>query len=159
MSVPVGQSRAQPLHDRHRSSASCTSALRQPSVTSVPLIISCRMRARPRVESFSARVACQLGHITPDSDAETHLPTPVQRCTSSTKPGSARNSAERRTCGARRSASTAAGSTRTPGFSNPCGSKICLMAPNSAMASGEYIAASSSERARPSPCSPDSDPP
>ena len=57
MSTPVGQSDAQPLQDRQRSSASCTSSERHPSVTSVPLTISWSTRARPRVESFSSRVA------------------------------------------------------------------------------------------------------
>ena len=83
MSIPVGQSDRQPLHDRHRSSASCTSGERQPPVTVVPLTISCNTRARPRVESFSSRVARYDGHITPPVAALSarHLPTPVQRCT------------------------------------------------------------------------------
>ena len=57
MSMPVGQSLAQPLHDRHRSSASWTSGERHPSVIVEPLSISCSARARPRVESFSSPVA------------------------------------------------------------------------------------------------------
>ena len=83
MSVPVGQSLVQPLHDRHRSSASCTSGDRQPPLTSRPSIISCSTRARPRVESFSLRVAWNDGHMTPLEPwlSARHLPTPVQRCT------------------------------------------------------------------------------
>ena len=57
MSTPVGQSDAHPLQDRHRSRASWTSGERQPPRMAVPLIISCSTRARPRVESFSSRVA------------------------------------------------------------------------------------------------------
>ena len=56
MSTPAGQSDEQPLHDRHSSSDSATSAERKP-LTSVPFASSCRTRARPRVESFSSRVA------------------------------------------------------------------------------------------------------
>ena len=56
MSTPAGQSAAQPLHARHNSSACATSAEPKP-LTSVPFASSCRTRARPRVESFSSRVA------------------------------------------------------------------------------------------------------
>src|ERR1035438_2814970 len=55
MSTPAGQSDAQPLQDRHRSSASATAADRKPW-TRVPFASSCSTRARPRVESFSSRV-------------------------------------------------------------------------------------------------------
>ena len=64
MSMPVGQSRAQPLQDRQRSSACSTAGSSQPSTTS-PSTISWSTRARPRVESFSSRVATYDGHITP----------------------------------------------------------------------------------------------
>ena len=56
MSTPVGQSDAQPLQARQRSSASATAGSANPW-TSVPSIASCSTRARPRVESFSSRVA------------------------------------------------------------------------------------------------------
>ena len=64
MSTPVGQSREQPLHDRHRSSASCTSGARQPLTGPPGASISCSTRARPRVVSFSSRVAAHDGHMT-----------------------------------------------------------------------------------------------
>ena len=82
MSTPVGQSDAQPLQARQRSSASATAGSANPC-TSDPSIASCSTRERPRVESFSSRVARYDGHITPLVDGATHLPTPVQRCTAS----------------------------------------------------------------------------
>ena len=52
---------------------------------SVPVATSWSTRARPRVESFSSRVARYDGHITPPDAvlSAMHLPTPVQRCTAS----------------------------------------------------------------------------
>src|SRR5271166_687460 len=88
MSTPAGQSDEQPLQDKHRSSDSATSAERK-SLTSVPFASSCSTRERPRVESFSSRVARYDGHITPPPTSPApftvvsarHLPTPTQRCT------------------------------------------------------------------------------
>ncbi|CPU64600.1 Uncharacterised protein [Mycobacteroides abscessus] len=62
-------------------------------------------------------------------------------------------------CGRRRSSSTALGRTTTPGFMTSCGSNSALNRSMSAIASGLYMTGSSSERARPSPCSPESEPP
>ena len=73
MSTPTGQSRLQPLHDRHRSSASATSGARHPALITSPFAISNSSRARPRVECCSSPVARKLGHITPP-DAVTHPP-------------------------------------------------------------------------------------
>ena len=159
--MPVGQSRAQPLQDRQRSSAACTSGERQPWVISDPLTISCSARARPRVESFSSRVAWKLGHITPPDTVEfaRHLPTPEHWCTASTNSASVLDSGDRLAATMRRFASTGSGSTSTPGFSRPLGSKMALTAPKSRRASAEYMWGSSAERARPSPCSPDIEPP
>ena len=87
MSTPVGQSREQPLQDRQRSSASCTSGERQSRTGPPGASISCSTRARPRVVSFSSRVAPHDGHMTPpeaDRSAR-HLPTPVQRWTAAAK--------------------------------------------------------------------------
>src|ERR1035438_9926590 len=82
MSTPAGQSDEQPLQDRHRSSASATSAERKPLIR-VPFASSCSTRDRPRVESFSSLVARKDGHITPSLAlvSARHLPTPTQRCT------------------------------------------------------------------------------
>ena len=82
MSTPVGQSDAQPLQARQRSSASARRG-RRARCTSEPSSASWSTRARPRVESFSSRVARYDGHITPLVVGATHLPTPVQRCTAS----------------------------------------------------------------------------
>ena len=57
MSTPAGHSAEQALQDRHRSRASRTSGARQPPLTTLPLTISWRIRARPLVESFSSLVA------------------------------------------------------------------------------------------------------
>ena len=95
------------------------------------------------------------GHMTPVPGPARQAPTPVQRCTS--VPKSAITGSVTRD--ARSEASRGAGATRTPGLSRLSGSKMCLTEPISAMAWGEYIRPSSSLRARPSPCSPDIDPP
>src|SRR5450755_3309167 len=169
MSTPAGHSEEQALQDRHRSRASRTSGARQPPVTRVPLTISCSTRARPRVESFSSLVAWYDGHITRVVPAvlATHLPTPEQRCTAAEKLASwpvprdpaVAGPAVRYSWAARTSASRGRGRTPTPGLSTPAGLKTSLTRPNRAIAAGEYITGSSSLRARPSPCSPDSDPP
>ena len=86
MSTPAGQSDEQPLQDRHRSSDSATSAERK-SLTRLPFASSCSTRARPRVESFSSRVARYDGHMTPPPPVVSarHLPTPTQRCTAAVR--------------------------------------------------------------------------
>ena len=84
MSTPAGHSDAQALHDRHRSSDSSTSGDRQPA-TRDPFASSCRILARPRVESFSSLVARYEGHMTPGTEVARHFPTPVHRCTASVK--------------------------------------------------------------------------
>ena len=82
MSTPVGQSEAQPLQARQRSSASWTSGEARPP-TRQPLTASWSTRLRPLVVSFSSRVASQDGHITPPAPvlSATQRPIPVQRCT------------------------------------------------------------------------------
>ena len=59
----------------------------------------------------------------------------------------------------RRSVSMRAGWTMTPGFSRPSGSHAALSSANAPMSCGPYIRSRNSERDRPSPCSPESDPP
>ena len=49
-------------------------------------------------------------------------------------------------------------SRRPPGASRPEGSQVCTKRSNAPSISGEYMSGSSSDRARPSPCSPDSEP-
>ena len=83
MSTPVGQSDAQPLQARHRSSASATAGSANPC-TSDPSIASWSTRERPAggvllVAGGEVRRAHHAGWST----AATHLPTPVQRCTAS----------------------------------------------------------------------------
>ena len=93
-----------------------------------------------------------------------HLPTPTQRCTAAVKsPPSSRNENPRPgidlAWGLRRAEVIGAGSTNTPGFSRLSGSNSPLNCSNSSMASEEYMCGSSAPRARPSPCSPEIDPP
>src|SRR5579871_3634456 len=68
MSTPVGHSRLHPLHDTHRSSAAATSSEARPAPPSWPDTASLSVLARPRVRSFSLRVARKDGHIVPASN-------------------------------------------------------------------------------------------
>ncbi len=167
MSTPTGQSLRQPLQPRHRSSASATSAERQPSRRISPASISCSSRARPRVECCSSFVTRYDGHITPGppgppASSDRHFATPTHRATSRAKPPSTPAPAPAPAPGStanRRFSSSRAGRTSIPGFIPPRGSHTSLYAPNRSITRGPYILGSSSARACPSPCSPDSDPP
>ena len=88
-----------------------------------------------------------------------HLPTPVHWCTAREKSGSAMRRGAAIVAGTRRDSSVGSGSTITPGFMTLSGSKTFLTLPNSPMVRCEYMSGSSSLRARPSPCSPDIEPP
>src|SRR5690348_30842 len=83
MSTLTGQSPLQPLHERHRSSASFTLSSRQRFLTTSPFSISHSKCARPRVVCFSSCVTMKLGHIvwfSGSSDfSRRHLPTPTHR--------------------------------------------------------------------------------
>lgn len=166
MSTPTGQSDLQPLQDRHRSSDSATSSDCQPSVMISPFAISNSSRARPRVECFSSLVTFQLGHITPEPVSTAHLPTPRQRRVARWKLPRSWPKASFGSSGmvgmpswTRRFSSIVAGRTTRPGFIRSSGSQIPLKSSKAVMICGGYIRGSSSARAWPSPCSPDSDPP
>ena len=94
-----------------------------------------------------------------------HLPTPTHRWTAFVKlPLSWENekpvpAVMLTAAGRRRSASSGSGSTMMPGFNRFCGSKSALTSSSARIASSECWRLSSSERARPSPCSPEADPP
>ena len=163
--MPVGQSRAQPLQDRQRSSASLDGRV-------VPAADApARLRRRPAPgargrgpgwspsrpgwrgttgTSRRRRPCCRPG-------------TCRRRCTGAPRSRTTRRrgraaascSTGRRGAASRRSASNGAGSTSTPGLSRSSGSSSRLACRIRASASAEYIRGSSSERARPSPCSPD----
>ncbi len=151
------------MQDRHRSSAWFSSGgASQPETTPPPLIISCSTRARPRVESFSSRVAWYEGHITdPDPRvSETHLPTPVQAWICHTSLSSVRRRGALRICGTRRFCTTGSGSTSTPRIQQIARIEDLLdLLHQGQRLGGEYMIGSSAERARPSPCSPLIDPP
>ena len=129
----------------------------QPSWTRSPFTISCSTRARPRVESFSSRVAWYDGHITPRLPvlSARHLPTPEHLCTS----------AEKRSAGRPTSAASPQIGVDRPridqhsGIEQVVGVEGRLHLAEQGDRGGEYIAGNSADRARPSPCSPDIDPP
>ena len=156
MSTPVGQSLEQALQDRHRSSDSPTPGS---VIGRVPRTTSCRTRARPRVESFSSPVARKLGHITPPDEVR-QRPTPMQACTGWAPSGEVSSPRSRvGTPSSARSASRRRVARIPPGARIPAGSHTCANRANARIISAEYMIGRSSERARPSPCSPDSDPP
>ncbi len=166
MSTPVGQSVLHARQERHRSRASWTSGERQPSSASDPAAISWSSLARPRVEWRSSPVARYDGHMSAWPCVETQRPTPMQRSTAARKsPPSASNArpgvngASVVGRGRRRSTANGSGSTMIPGLSRPALSQIAFHSPNAASIAGLNWRASSSLRARPSPCSPLSVPP
>ena len=166
MSTLTGQSDRQPLHDRHRSSASRTSVERQPSVTTSPC------QHLPEQVGPTARGEPSR-HGSPDSSGTSRHRWTACTCRSPhSAAGPARSRRRRRD---RRTASTtfgpwpargggsprpaAGGSTMIPGFITWRGSQMRFISASSASPSPPYIRPSSSERARPSPCSPETDPP
>ena len=148
------------------SSDSCTSDDAK-SGNRLPFVSSCSTLARPRVTSFSSLDARYDGHMNPPEAwlSARHFPMPTQRCTAVVKspPSWAKLNPPPAGIGAaigrRRSASRGCGDTRTPGLSRSFGSNSAFTAPNNSMAAGEYMIGSSSLRARPSPCSPEHEPP
>src|SRR5580704_7095802 len=121
MSTDDGHSLLHPLHDRHKTSASRTeSSAKPPGIKSV-VNASNRMRARPRVEWISSRVAMYEGHIEPASVLR-HLPIPTHRSAAPASPSSALKSkcvlsGSGRYCApCLRCESSGKGSTRLPGF-------------------------------------------
>src|SRR5579863_375879 len=78
MSTCVGQSVAQPLHERQRSSASKTSLFLHDSMVVSPWKSSTKSLARPLVECISSCVTRYDGHMTPLVSLR-HFPTPTQR--------------------------------------------------------------------------------
>src|SRR5690349_10239744 len=118
MSIEDGHSALHALHDRHKSSASATaSSVNEPSVP--PASASNRIRARPRVECISSRVAMYDGHIVPASVLR-HLPMPTHLSAAPARPPSAPRSkwvsTERYDVRNLRCESMGNGSTRLPGF-------------------------------------------
>ena len=168
MSTPVGQSREQPLQDRHRSSASCTSGARQPFTGPPGASISCSTRARPRVVSFSSRVAGQDGHMTPpaaqvgpalaDAGAAVHGRGEVAAVVRVGQREPLAAAAARPAT--RTSASSGAGPDQDAGVEHVVRVEQRLDPLEQRRSRrGSTCSGSSSLRARPSPCSPDSEPP
>src|ERR1039457_6442611 len=121
MSTDEGHSLLQLLHDRQRSSALCT-ALSVKVFRVLPESASNKIRARPRVECISSRVAMYDGHMVPASVLR-HLPIPAHLSTAPASPSSARKSKCVSTGRGRyadpclRCESSGRGSTRLPGLS------------------------------------------
>src|ERR1700684_1294617 len=88
MSTDDGHSALHPLHDRHKSSASLTAGSAKPSGNRSVVKASNKIRARPRVEWISSRVAMYEGHIVPASVLR-HLPIPTHLSAAPTSPSSA----------------------------------------------------------------------
>ena len=167
MSTPAGQSLAQALQDRHRSSDSCTSA--SGPVGDQRAVGEFLQHPRPPAGDVLLVPGGQVGraHETAgrggvgaalaDADAAVHglgeIPVVVGEARTRRPP--ARRG---RTAGAGRHRA-GSGRTSTPGLSRSAGSKIALTAANNSIAAREYMIGSSSLRARPSPCSPEQEPP
>ncbi len=91
MSTLVGHSALHALHSRQRSSTSWTWGSVKPSKPSWPVIARRSRLARPRVLSFSSRVAWNEGHIVPDRVLR-HSPTPAHSSAAGSRPPSAEKS-------------------------------------------------------------------
>src|ERR1051325_195159 len=160
MSTPVGHSRLQPLHETHRSSASCTAS--SPCAPSCPESARRSVFARPRVRCTSSRVARYDGHIVPASNLR-QWPLLLHISTALSKPP---HSLQSRICSGTRVSypglkrnrlppSIFGGRTTFPGFISPFGSSQDLISPSAAVRRGPKNGAIHSERPRPSPCSPE----
>ena len=141
MSMPVGQSRAQPLQDRHRSSASSTAGSSKPSTPIGDVLEHVGAPAGGVLLVPGGEVATGTSPRPRPVLSAMHLPTPVHRCTApENDPASwVSRSVVRRGRGGvarRRSASNGAGSTSTPGLSRLSGSRIRLACSISAIACG-----------------------
>ena len=88
MSTFVGHSLLHALHSRHRSSTSWTRGSVNPWKPSWPVIANRSRLARPRVLSFSSRVAWNEGHIVP-SRFFRQAPTPAHISAAGSRPPSA----------------------------------------------------------------------
>ena len=166
MSTLTGQSDRHPLHDRHRSSASRTSVERHPSVTRSPCSISHSRCARParRVHLVVRRLVARAHHpaaglpALADPDAASlglgevavvvGIAEQRQQLSVLGRPEVPDRLVERG-----RLDDHAAGSSAR------AGSQMCFISASSARPSDPYMRPSSSERARPSPCSPETEPP
>ncbi len=166
MSTPTGQSRLQPLQDRHRSSASATSGERQPSSIT---LAGGHLEQQPGppaggVLLLAGGPVAGAHHAAVRGDALAHAEAapggPGERAAVVREGQRAARraswAARRKRAGPRRGgpgAPPGRGSSGRPGPRSPLNSS------NPAMISGGYIRGSSSARATPSPCSPDSEPP
>ena len=94
MSTDAGHSDLQALHETHRSIASATSGLVSPPRPSTPFDKASRSAlARPRVESFSSRVAMNGGHMVP-SPTLRQTADPLHASTAWAKPTSRRRASK-----------------------------------------------------------------
>ena len=162
MSTWAGHSAAQALHPRHSSRASCRPSSASPA-GSRPSRAARRIAARPRVECRSSPSAWKLGHMLPDrarqAPLELHASPARARPPSVAKSRAVRRGRRGGDAARRSPASRGSGRVSTPGLSSRSGSSSSLRRPKAAIVSGGYIRGSSSPRTRPSPCSPDSEPP
>src|SRR5215211_6495377 len=163
-STREGHSVLQALHPTQRS---MTSFMRRPVSSSggrVPSITDLSMLALALVVSCSSRVTMYEGHIVPPVLLR-QKPLPLHSSTAFAKPPW--SSKERfdfmgrrlRPGPIRSCRSIGGGFMITPGFISPSGSKRRLTSAKARRISPPYIFSINSERERPSPCSPEMDPP
>ena len=158
----AGHSDAHALQPRQSSRASCSSSSARPP-SRRPSRAARSRTARPRVEWRSSPSAWKLGHIAPPRARQAPLPLHASPARAS-PPSRAKLIAVRRgrrggEASRRRPSSSGSAATRTPGLRIRPGSRAAFRRANAAMASGGYMRGRSSLRSRPSPCSPESDPP
>ena len=170
ISTPVGHSRLQALQDTHSFMVSAMSGLAKASAPSWPESARRRLLARPRVESISFRVTRKDGHITPPVNLR-QLPLLLHISTAPCRPPAAPGQADQFNLvgnesilypGAKRNrwrSSILGALVILPGFMMFSGSNMRFTSANSPAIFAPNITALNSERAMPSPCSPECDPP
>ena len=170
ISTPVGHSRLQALQDTQSFIVSAISSLANAAGPSWPDRARRRLFARPLVESRSSRVARKDGHITPRSNLR-HAPLLLHISTAPCRPPALPGHASQFNRVGKSSilypgenrkserSSIFGALVILPGLKISCGSNICFTCRNRLAILVPNITSLNSERAMPSPCSPECEPP
>ena len=165
ISTLAGHSLLHALQLRQSSNASFKSSEANPS-GSFPSKTCRNTFARPRVESFSSFVAMYEGHIVPpDWAIFRQTPAPLQLSITPVIPPSLRQANTVSGSGSTysgenlRSLSIGSGSTILPGLNTLNLSQMCFTSLRTGIISLPSTCSIKGARARPSPCSPDNEPP
>ena len=170
ISTPVGHSRLQALQDTQSFMLSAISGLARALAPNWPERARRRLLALPRVESVSFPVTRNDGHITPPVNLR-QLPLLLHISTAPCRPPAAPGQADQFNLvgkestlypGAKRNrcrSSILGALVILPGFMMFSGSNIRFTSVNNRAISEPNITALNSDRAMPSPCSPECDPP